>query len=1083
MNRILLLCLFFSAFVFSALAQRTVSGTITDDNGEPLPGVNVVIKGTTTGATTDLDGNFRLSVGDNATLVFSYVGFETQEIEVGARTVLDLSMSGITELQEVVVTALGAERDKRSVGYSIQNVDGDDVEGSRETHLVNALQGQVAGVQIQGTQSSLGGSSRITIRGANSFLGNNQPLFVVDGVPVGNSNYSSSSQQRGFGEGAIPYDYGNAISDINPADIENISVLKGAAASALYGVRGANGVIVITTKKGKKKKGLGVSVNSALTFDKVQNLIPHQQVYGGGAVKDTESEFIEFIENGISYLAPEYAKDGAWGPKYDPNVMVRHWDSWDPDSPNYGETRPWTAPANGYEEFFDVGQTWTNSFALEGGTEQSQFRLSYTNVDQSGTTPNGSLARNTFSLNASLNPVEKLLVTASANFVDQSVEGRNVTGYNNANAMQAFNQWWQTNLDVARLERTQNFADGTPYTWNLDGPIIDENTGELLDFQRTATFFDNPYWVRNNYLQEDVKNRLFGNVDITYDLFDFLSVNAKLMRDGFTWQMYEGVPQQSVEASLYSETTRTFEETNYQFQFLFDKQFGDFSVNASFGGNQMNQSLTYSKLSTSGGLSIPDFFHLSNSVQPIVYDVDPSRQNVREEAIHSLFGVASVGYKNMLFLDATFRNDWASTLPDDQNPFFYPSVSTSFVFSELPVFSGSILSFGKLRLAYGKAANAPAPYSLGTTYQPMTPNWGNAARFTVPNAKNNPDLRPEETTEFEIGTNVSFLDNRVTLDLAYYSRETVDQIVPVDVSPTTGFTSVFVNAGVMTNKGVEITLSGTPIKISGFQWDVSVNFAKIENEVVSLKEGVQSIGRGGTWAAELRIQEGFPYMGVWGEDFVRTNQVFDEEGALISNTGDIIVDADGRPERTGDRIYLGSAIPDFTGGVRNTFGYKGINLGVLIDFQKGGIIHSTSLQWAKYSGMMEETVFQNGVDIRESGYLVEGVTSDGQPNTVRMQAQDYFQNYFRVATPNIYDASFVKLREINLSYQLPNSVISDTPFNSVSFGVFGRNLAIISADIPHLDPQVITGSGNDQGLENAQVPPTRSLGFNLGFTF
>ncbi len=1076
MKRILLLSVLVLFAVASVIAQRTVSGKVTDESGEPLPGVNVLIKGTTTGVQTDLDGNFRLSVEDGATLVFSYVGFDSQEVEVGARTAIDISLGGATELQEVIVTGFG-EREKKALGYSVQQVEGDKIAQTKETHLVNALQGQIAGVQIQGSQSTLGGSSRITIRGANSFLGDNQPLFVVDGVPIGNSDFSSNSQQRGFG-GATAYDYGNAISDINPADIESMSVLKGAAATAIYGVRGANGVIVITTKKGTKRKGIGVSVNSAVTFDEVQNLIPHQQVYGGGATQSTASGFVEFTENGQPFLAPVYAKDGAWGPKYDPNTQVRHWDSWDPDAPNYGETRPWVAPANDYEEFFETGTTWTNSISLEGGNDFGTFRLGYTNVDQAGTLPNSSLKRNTLSLNASISPTDKLYVSASANFVNQETDGRNITGYNNGNPMQAFTQWWQTNLDVERLQNYRQI-DGTQYTWNAIGPSVD-GSGELISFNEAPQFFDNPYFVRNEYLQTDEKDRLFGNIDVNYDLFDFLTVNVKAMRDGFSWDFREGVPTGGIEQSLYRETYRSFVETNYQAQLLFNKSFGDFSINGTLGLNRMRQTTDFDQVQTSGGLALDGFYHLSNSIQPVLYT---SGNNVLQRGINSVYAIASFGYKGMLFLDATGRFDEDSTLPGDSNPFFYPSVSTSFVFTELPALSGSFINFGKVRVAYGEASNGGTPYQLTTTFAPQTPNFGSASRFTVPNARRNPNLGPETTTEFEIGTTLNFFNNRIGLDVAYYNRETVDQIIPVDVSPASGFTSSVQNTGIMTNQGIEITLDATPVQVGDFQWDVSVNFATYENEVKELGEGIQSIGRGGTWAAELRIQEGFPYMGLWGSDWIRENYELNEDGTVAVNEGQIVVDADGVPSRT-PRMFLGSAIPDYTGGVRNTFSWKGINLGVLIDFQKGGIIHSTSLQWSRYSGMVEETVFQNGVDIRENGFVLPAVTASGEPNTVALDAQTYFQSYeWRTATPNVYDASFIKLREINLSYRIPQNLIQNTPFNSISVGAFGRNLGLLYSDIPHLDPQVITGSGNDQGLENAQVPPTRSIGFNLGFTF
>ena len=1075
MNKILLLTSMVFFTISCLMAQKTISGKVTDDQRRPLPGVNVVIKGTTTGVTTDLDGNYRLSVDDDASLIFSFIGFDAQEVEVGTRTTIDISLGGATELQEVIVTGFG-EREKKALGYSVQQVDGEKISQTKETNLINALQGQVAGVQIQGSQSTLGGSSRITIRGANSFFRENQPLFVVDGVPVANNSRSGPSQQVGFG-GAQAYDYGNTISDINPADIESMSVLKSAAATAIYGVRGSNGVIVITTKKGKKRKGIGVSVNSAVTFDEVQNLIPHQQVYGGGATQPTESGFIEFTENGQSFLAPVYAKDGSWGPKYDPNVQVRHWDSWDPNSANYRETRPWVAPENGYEDFFETGTTWTNSVSLEGGSDLGTFRIGYTNVDQTGTLPNSNLARNTISFNASLSPTEKLYVSASANFVNQETSGRNITGYNNGNPMQAFTQWWQSNLDVRRLE-SDRMVDGTPFTWNAIGPAIDSN-GELIAFNAAPQFFDNPFFVRREYLQVDEKDRLFGNIDINYDLFDFLTVNFRAMRDGYSWDFREGIPQGSIEQSIYRETYRSFVETNYQFQLLFDKKIGDFSINGNFGLNRMRQANNSDAVSTVGGLALGGFFHLSNSVEPVRYvGGNPVRRG-----INSAFAIASFGYKDMLYLEATGRFDEDSTLPESENPFFYPSVSTSFVFTELPALSGNILDFGKIRVAYGEASNGGRPFQLATTFRPLTPNFGTAPRFTVPNARNNPNLGPETTTEFEVGTTLNFFKSRIGLDLAYYSRATEDQIVPVSVSPASGFTSSVLNTGKMTNKGVEVTLNVTPVRTGDFQWDMNVNFATFNNEIVELSEGVQSITLGATWSAELRQQEGFPFMGLWGSDFVRENFELNEDGTVAVNEGAIVVDDNGAPSLT-PRMFLGSAIPDFTGGFRNTFSYKGINLGVLVDFQKGGIIHSTSLQWARFSGVIEETVFQNGVDIRENGFVLPAVTASGEPNTVALPAQTYFQTYeWPAATPNVYDASFIKLREINLSYSIPQNLIQNTPFNNVSVGVFGRNLALLYADIPHLDPQVITGSGNSQGLENAQVPPTRSIGFNLGFTF
>jgi TonB-linked SusC/RagA family outer membrane protein len=1085
MKRILLVCFLACGVILQSYAQeRAVSGTVlSDEDNSGLPAVNIIVKGTTTGTTTDLDGNYKLNVpSEDATLVYSSIGFVNQEVVVGSQSQINITLSAdVTQLGEVVVTALGISREKASLGYSTQEVDGEQLAQAKESNFINSLQGQVAGVQITGTQGALGGASRVTIRGVNSFLGNNQPLFVVDGVPISNENYSDRNQARGFGTTATPYDYGNAAADINPEDIESVNVLKGAAATALYGVRGANGVIVIKTKNGTQKKGIGVSVNSALTMDDPLRLIPHQRSYGGGAIQPTASGFTEFTQDGQSYNAPIYSKDGAWGPKYDPSVMVRHWDSWDPNSPMYKETRPWVAPANDYGEFFETGQTWTNSVALEGSNDLGNFRIGYTNMDQKGIIPNGELKRNTLSLNAGYNITKRLRVSTSMNWINTQANGRNVTGYNNANPMQAFTQWWQTQLDVGRLQNYQ-YSDGSQQTWNAIGISADDN-GELISYNQNPQFFDNPYFVRNRYLQEDERNRIIGNVELSYEINENFTIAGKAMLDYFNFNANEGIPQGSVEQSLYSETGRTFNETNYDLRLTYNETFGDFNLNVTAGGNRMHQVRSFSRVSTSGGLALDGFWNLSNSVQQLIYDT--SFPNHREWGINSIYALASVGWKNLVYLDASVRTDWASTLPESENPFTYPSVSGSFVFSEL--LPSGVISFGKFRAGYGEAANSPAPYSLNSTFSPVAPNFGSASRYATPNDRNNPNLRPEFTKEWEIGLEMNFLKNRVGFDLSYYDRETTDQIVPVDISRTTGYRSQFVNAGTMRNSGIELMINATPVMAGDFRWDLMFNFATYNNEVVDLAPGIESIARGSTWAAQTRITKGYPYMGVWGEDYIRENYELGTDGTITRNDGAVVVGADGNPTRTGQRVFLGSAIADFSGGLRNTFSWKGITLGALIDFQQGGVIHSTSLQWAQYSGMTPNTVFQDGRDIRASGdgYIVQGVTESGAPNTTKIDPQTYFQgsNFWRVASPNLYSASFVKLRELSLSYQFPKSLIESTPFTDVTIGAFGRNLAILSSDIPYLDPQMTTSPGNDQGLENAQIPSTRSIGFNIGLKF
>lgn len=1075
----LLLSLSMVLFAVSfALAQRTVTGMVTDSDSEPLIGASILVKGTSSGTVTDIDGKYSIKVPEGSNmLTVSYTGYEEQAVAVGASNVVDIMLSEGVTLDELVVTALGISREQKSLGYAVQEIGGDELSDSRETNVVNSLQGKIAGVQIQGSPSTLGGSSRITIRGANSFLGENQPLFVVDGIPIDNSNFSDNSQQRGFGDDTAPYDYGNMAQDINPENIASLTVLKGGAASALYGSRGANGVIIITTKDGSgQKKGLGVEVNSSIAWDQVNNLLPHQSRYGGGDILDTESGFDEVIIDGVTQLVPIYAKDGSWGPKLD-GQMVRHWDSWDPQSANFGELRPWSAPSAGYEEFFETGVTVQNGVAISGASDKASFRMGYTNLDQSGTLPNAELQRNSLSFNSSLQATDKLKVNIVGNYVRTDAENRNVTGYNNANPLQAFTQWWQTQLDVDRL-RNSEWTSGQQNTWNSVGVTKDANNN-FLGYNADPRFFDNPFWVRDNYLQEDTRNRFYGNINLTYELTENLSVTGRTGTDFYQFSTRQGIPIASVETAEYSEVERRFQENNTEVRLNYNNTFGDFSLNGSVGGNSMRQFVRSTTSQTVGGLSLENYYNIRNSRSNATVETDEANK-----AINSVFAFASLGYKNFLYLDVTGRNDWSSTLDPNNNSFFYPSASVSAVFTDMPGVDLGVISFAKARVSWAQVGNDTDPYRVYDVYDPQIPNQGTFSRYSLPNAKNNLLLQNELTTEYEVGIDVRLFKNRLGIDAAYYTRTTVDQIFEVPASATTGFTSRFLNAGEMRNSGIELVLSGTPIKTNDFSWDLGVNFTTLNNEVVSLADGVESIAIGGTWAADLRVAEGFGYMALFGQDYIRENYEEDAEGNITRNEGRPTVNEDGIYNFTDERVYLGSAIADFVGGISTALNYKGFSLSALLDFQKGGVVHSTSLQWAKYSGMLDETVTFNGVDdIRETGLILPGVKADGSENDIAIMdpQNNYFQSQWRVAAPNVYDASFLKLREVRLGYTLPNSVFGNTSLRDMRISVYGRNLAILSADLPHLDPQGVNGAGNAQGLENAQIPSTRTIGVNLSF--
>ncbi len=1065
MKKVLLsfVMVFLTTFAF---AQSKISGTVTAaEDGSGLPGVSVRIKNTTKGTQTDAMGKYSIEASKGDVLQISFIGYELQEITVGSQSVINASLSSDARvLQEVVVTALGIQRSEKSLGYAVTNVSGEELSQSKETNVVNALAGKVAGVQITGAPSALGGSSRITIRGANSFLGNNQPLFVVDGIPVDNGNLGNNSQQLGFG-GDIAYDYGNAAQDIDPENIASMTVLKGAAATALYGQRGANGVIQITTKNGGSGKGLGIEVSNQLSFDQVRNLIPLQQEYGGGDIASTPSGFYEFTQDGQSYLAPAYGKDGAWGPKYN-GTPVRHWDSWDPNNPEtYKQTRPWEAPAVNYSEFFRTGLTNTANLALTGSNDKGNFRLGYTNLTSTGTMPNGKLGRNTFSLKSGYNLSPRVKASVTGSYIETNGEGRNVTGYNNGNPMQAFTQWWQTQLDVDRLQQGTYAVDGTQQTWNPRGLVLDGNNN-LIRFDSRPNYFDNPYWARENYLQKDNRKRLIGGASLEADLGSGFNLMGRVGTDFYNTFDMAGVPLGSVATSLYQERNQSFVETNLEGRLSYDKQISDkFSFNAFVGGNIMRQNQRSSTQSTSGGLALAGFFNLSNSAAA------PNFSTFEQNwGINSVFGSASFGYNDWMFVDVTARNDWSSTLPAGSNSYFYPAVTTSAVLSDLLGLDFAKVSFLKLRASYAAAGNDAAPYRLTDVFSPQTPNFGNFPRYAVPNSQNNPNLRPEFTTEIEFGIDGRFLSNRVGIDVAYFSRSTVDQIFNVPSSSATGYTSRLLNAGEMRNSGVEIALTATPIQTKDFSWDIGFNWSRLNNEVVSLAEGVESINLGGTWAADLRVQQGVKYMALFGQDYVRDdngNRVVGENGAYLF---------------TPDRRYLGSALADIVGGFNTSIQYKNLSLSALFDYQFGGVMHSTSLQWSKYSGMHPETVNYNGqTGIRENGMILEGVKADGSPNDIAINPQIYYQTYWNRAAPNIYSTDFIKLREINLGYTIPNKFLKGAGIRDLRFGVSGRNLAILFSEVPFIDPQVTTGAGNLQGLENAQVPATRSIGFNVSF--
>lgn len=1038
--------------------ELTITGKVIDENEESIPGASVLVKGTTKGAATDINGEFSLSLSESEKdLEISFIGYKKKEVKVGNQSNISISLvPEETSLSEVVVTALGVKRDERALGYTVQQVDTRGLDQAKETNIVNSLTGKIAGVQITNSSGNIGGSSRITIRGINSISGNNQPLFVVDGTPIDNSNFNSADQGAGNGG----RDYGNAAQDINPEDIESISVLKGPSASALYGSRASNGVILITTKSGAKNKGIGVSINSSTMFSNVFLLPEMQNEYGGGFAL-TFDEVVDPLD-GMTYKVVNTNANNSWGPRFD-GTLVRHWDSMYPGEPNYGEVRPWEATPNNIKDFFQTGVTLSNNVSISGGDDKNSFRLSYTNLDQTGVMPNSSIKRNTVAVSANTQLSEKFSAGAKFNYIRTEAEGRPATGNwipgRPVNVLTYWYEWTQRQIDPVRL---RNYQSDRYYhmTWNTQG----------LGRHTEQSYNNNPYFTLFESYNNDLKDRVFGNINISYQILPELSLTLFARTDFYTDVREDrasigGYLQNAFEKDIYS-----FREDNLELLGQYNSDFGEnFSLGVTFGGNIRKNTFKNNYARTQGGLSVPNFFNLMASLQrPDMRDFKTERD------VHSIYASSNLGYKDFLFLEASLRNDWSSTLPVNNNSYLYPAVSSSFVFSNL-MKGGDFISFGKMRLGWAQVGNDTDPYRLINTYANSNP-YGNTSVFTVDDVLKNSNLKPETVSNLEAGLDLRFLENRVGLDLTAYKVNTFNQILALPVSSTTGFRSLIVNAGEMENKGVEMMLSGTPIERRNFSWDVSLNLARNRNEVLMLAEGQDNFelgGRDGTNSINATV--GQPYGTI-----ITPNVIYHEESGkpIVSNNGLFL-------RNPGE--VVGNIMPDLTGGFSNTLTFKGISLNTLIDFQSGGSFWSETIQNGKANGQLIESVGNNdrGMPIRNpvaegGGIKADAVYENGEPNTVYVEAQNYLKQLYNLDALSVFDASYIKLREVSLGYNFPARMLKNVFLTGVRVSVFSRNVALLHSNVSHIDPSEIAyGSDNVQGLEGASLPAPRMIGFNI----
>src|SRR5574344_502063 len=944
---VFLACMFLSLGM--AMAQIRVSGTVTSsDDGEPVVGASILVQGTKTGTVTDVDGNFQLTAPEGSELKVSYLGMKTKNVKAAASLKIVLQSDNRT-LDDVVVTALGVSREKKALGYAVSEVKGSDLIKSRGgvSNPVNALQGKVAGLQISSSSGSMGGSSKIIIRGASSLSGNNQPLFVVDGVPIEGTDYNATETARGAGG----YDYGNLVQDINPDDIENISVLKGAAASALYGSRASNGVIMITTKRGQKDQGLGVEYSSTVGFETVTKLPKLQSQYGGGygyagSYNTSGSEADDFktaTVNGTTYTIPDYGMDESWGPKLDGRQVVSWSDlqKWEAGGKvGNPTTSPWSPATSDYRDFFKTGVSYTNNVAISKAYDNSAFRISYTNTAMTGYLPNSSQYKNTVSVNGNIMSKDKKLnVFTSVNFFNSRTKGRQDTGYGDNNIMVKFTQWGQRQLNMNELKDLYINPDGTQASWNIGG--VDDPT---------IQYHNNVYWSRYMNYENDSRNRIYGNVGVSYQIMPELKAQYKVDLDFFADKQYERNAVYSQELSKYKESSRQQYEINHEFMLMYNKTFGDYSLSANLGANIMKTHYEYIYGETKGGIAIPLYYNLANSINTAA-----AYNYKRQKGINSVFGDVTVGWKNMVYLEGTLRSDKSSTLPSGNNTYTYPSLTASWLFSELLKSKAPWLSYGKIRAGFAKVGNDTDPYQIQQTYSQYTHVDSSTPGYILSGTLNNNKLKPESTTSWEFGLEASFLDNRLGLDLTYYSTETKNEILPLSVSGATGYAFKMVNSGVVANHGIELSLHATPVRTHNFEWTTSFNFASNKNEVKSLTSGVDYYRiSNAPFKVEVGAVVGKPYGVIMG-----TNYKYDENGnRLVSASGK----TKGLYESTDNNEDIGHIFPDFTGGWTNSFKYGNFDASIQFDFSKGGHYFSTTKMWGCYCGMMKETA-ANGVHV------------------------------------------------------------------------------------------------------------------------
>ena len=1017
------------------VAQFDITGTVTgEDDSQPLPGVNVLLKGTTTGTTTDANGKFTLSLPDGGgTLIFSFIGYASKEVVVSNETVINVSMSPEAKsLNEVVVTAFGIAKEKKGLVYSVTEVKGSEFTQARETNVANALTGKIAGVNASGMATGPGGSSRVTIRGNGSLGGNNQPLYVINGMPMDNSVPGGSTASDGNGNNV---DRGDGIGGINPDDIESISVLKGGPAAALYGARASNGVILITTKKGRAQRGIGVEVNSNFTFEDIALIPEWQYEYGQGV-------------DGVKPATQTIAKSTgrlSYGAKMDGQDYVQF----------DGQMRPYSPQKNNLKNFYRTGTNYINSIAFIGGNENVNFRFGLNNTKSNSIVPHSSFDRKIGNLNLNARMGKRLSFETVVQYNLEEGTNRPKVGYADMNSH------WATYL-VANTVDIRSLAPG-----------YDPVTQREVEWNPVPAA-PNPYFVINKFRNDDTKNRFLGQANIRLDLTDNLFLKGSVSRDYYSFksQFIQPTGNAFMPLGTYEERDVTSSETNGMLTLNYSSElFNALSLTALVGGNVQRN--IYDQIAINGSeFTVPYFYSYTNlatmTTVPTYY----------KTGINSLFASVDLGYKGLVYLTMSGRQDWFSVLNPNSNSIFYPAIGGTFIMSDAIQFPQAV-SFAKLRASWAQVGGANVgAYQTYQTYsmvqgghngRPVQQIGPTSAASPVPN----PDLQPLTSTTYEGGIEAGFFDNRLGLDVTLYNRRTTKDIVMSNIAASSGYTSAVLNVGELSNKGVEVLVTGVPVRQSNFTWDVSYNVAYNKSEIIQLAEGISSLTVGdGVGGGTIRNVVGGTYGEVWGY-----RKATDDNGNVIFNT------ASGYAVR-GPLERIGNGVPPLTMGITNNFRYKNFSLNILIDGKFGSVVYSNLYQYAYRFGLPKETL-----PGRETGVTVTGVSPTGDAFSRTWNVADvdtYYDNDKNYTSMFVFDNDFVKLRQIVFTYNVPIANVNALKWaQSLSISAVGRNLALLYKDSKndYFDPESGYTNGNAQGLEAFGVPRTRSIGVNLNLKF